>query len=235
LAPSTQRNLHILNVAIDITADLMRMVHCQVQQQFEATQPDDMAPTQPPSPRPSPPGPPLTEDPFGTIKELNRSLRLNVALVDKLEQPRNPRLAPPWRRPHDHNDLSQLSEAELQAEIHQMTDAELNELRAALERDGCENDPPEHDPAEYDPPEHDPAERTPNRPIADIIASMCRDIGIAKLYDGHPWKQRFLTELTELVTQAAEQNLAELPPDELETPPRNTPADTNIGIPPPDF
>jgi hypothetical protein len=218
-APNTQYYLSVLHKAIDITADLMRMVHSQVQQQFEATQPNETANTPPPPP----PCPPITEDPFGTIKELGRGLRLTVALADRLEHPvqppANPRPAPYRPGLRDMDDLYQLSEAEARAEISKMSDAELNDWREALERERAEHDPPEHDP-----PEHDLADSGLNRPIPDIIAGICRDLGIAQLHDGHPWKQRFLTELTGLVTYAAVQNT--LTPDE--------PTPRNFTTPPPD-
>jgi hypothetical protein len=121
MAQTTQRYFHILNELIDTNVDLVRMVRRQVQIQFEFMQPNETVPTAPPPP----PRPPLTQDPFGVIKELGRSIRQTVALADKLENPHlrasnrpaNPR--PAQHRPslRDRDDLSQLSDAEIRAEI----------------------------------------------------------------------------------------------------------------------
>jgi hypothetical protein len=43
-----------------------------------------------------------------------------------------------------------------------------------------------------------------NRPIADIIADICRDLGLAALPGTHPWKRRTAEDLTALCARAAQ-------------------------------
>ncbi len=43
-----------------------------------------------------------------------------------------------------------------------------------------------------------------NRPIADIVTDMCRDLGIAGLYDAHPWKRRIPHDI-DILNARAEQ------------------------------
>jgi len=192
-APSTPSHLHVLNELVDITADLIRMVHAQVRQQVEFHLP----PTDPDAPPPPPPPwPPITEDPIRAVTELSRSLRLTAALVNKLEQPPKPRnntLQAPGARPiREETDPARLSDAEKNAPIE------------ACEHE-CESEDSELS-------EEERLEDAIYRPIVKIVAGICRDTGIGKLYDGHPWKQRFLTELTALATQAAVQTIAAPPP-----------------------
>jgi hypothetical protein len=46
------------------------------------------------------------------------------------------------------------------------------------------------------------------RPIADIIADICRDLGLAALPGSHPWKRRTAEDLTALCARAATPRLA---------------------------
>jgi hypothetical protein len=211
---STQSHLHVLNEIIDITADLIRMVHAQVRQQVEFHLP----PTDPAAPPPPPPPwPPITEDPIRAVAELSRSLRLTAALVNKLEQPpKNSENTPcsPGARPiREESDPARLSDA-----AH-LSDAESKAPVQALEHE-CESEDSESS-------ENERLEDAIYRPIAKIIAGICRDTGIGKLYDGHPWKQRFLTELTALATQAAVQTAAAPSPAAL--------TNANFATPPPDI
>jgi hypothetical protein len=41
------------------------------------------------------------------------------------------------------------------------------------------------------------------RPVADIIADICRDLGLAALPGTHPWKRRTVADLTALCARAA--------------------------------
>jgi hypothetical protein len=47
------------------------------------------------------------------------------------------------------------------------------------------------------------------RPIADIIADICRDLGLAALPGTHPWKRRTAADLATLCARAAEPRAAE--------------------------
>jgi len=154
-APSTPSHLHVLNELVDITADLIRMVHAQVRQQVEFHLP----PTDPDAPPPPPPPwPPITEDPIRAVTELSRSLRLTAALVNKLEQPPKPRnntlLAPGARPIREETDPARLSDAEKNAPI-----------------EACEH---ECDSEDSELSEEERLEDAIYRPIVKIVAGICR-------------------------------------------------------------
>jgi hypothetical protein len=72
-----------------------------------------------------------------------------------------------------------------------------------------------------------------NRPIADIIADICRDLGIAALPGTHPWKRRTSEDLAALCARAAAIRPAPAAPVFAPIVARPTPPRTQTGSDPP--
>jgi hypothetical protein len=121
-----------------------------------------------------------------------RAVRRTVLLADRLAEHRparaaRPRIAARCRILREVEDAIQRKAAGAEAEALQ---AEL------LER--------------LDAPELD--EEIDHRPTAEVIADICRDLGLEQLPGAHPWKRRTPTDITELCARAARAAMAAAAP-----------------------
>jgi len=173
-AADTQFYREVLHDLIIMGTDLARIVHAQA---AAAPQP---AP-QPPAPNPAPP-PDLTI-PFDRIA---RAVRRSVALARTLSDP-----APPARDPAQHR-------AAARKRL-------IREVEDTIQRTADEGDHAETLNAELrdrlDAPDLD--DDLTNRPVAEVITEICRDLGLDAFPGTHPWKRRTPADIAQLCARAA--------------------------------
>ena len=173
-AADTQFYREVLHDLIIMGTDIARIVHAQA---AAAPQP---AP-QPPAPNPAPP-PDLTI-PFDRIA---RVVRRSVALARSLSDP-----APPARDPAQHR-------AAARKRL-------LREVEDTIQRTANEGDHAETLNAELrdrlDAPDLD--DDLTNRPVAEVITEICRDLGLDAFPGTHPWKRRTPADIVQLCARAA--------------------------------
>jgi hypothetical protein len=193
---------------MEISANLMRMIQQQAQQRFEASQLacSDMTTL---------PGPPITEDPAGAIEKLAKSIRHTIALAEQLEHPPKappaPQLRPELHMNREKFDVSKLSDAELAQHL------EIFERKEARERERAEN--------------YNAEEQDPNASTADRVADICRALNLPQFPKGHPWREKFLLDLTALEAFADQYRSIAPPVPEREAAQNDHPACT---VPPDD-
>jgi hypothetical protein len=178
-AQDAQYLRRVLLELIDMGTDIARRVHRQSQSQ--APQPaGDNCPEQNLSPS-------HAEATTIAFDRITRTIRRTVALFRKLSEPvkaptfgaTHHQMAPRRRNIRVVNDSFQRDQAE--DDLAKCSDAELQDRLDALDL------------------EDDPADR----PVADIVADICCDLGIAQLPDKHPQKPRLLADIANLARRAA--------------------------------
>ena len=219
----------VLNDLIGMGADLARLLHAQAAQQAAARFARDV-PAHASSD--AQPVPPYAPDALATIAaafdRTARSVRRCIALARILDQP-VPSAPDPARR---------------------RTDARKQVIREVEDRIGrargadADDDGPDGPAALHaelrdrlDAPDLD--DDLAHRPVADVIAEICRDLGLAAPSGTQPWKRRTPADLRLLRASAAAPSLASQPgagPDPAHGPasnPGGTWLDTPSAIPPP--
>jgi hypothetical protein len=185
---------------VDLGADLMRRAHRQAVSQTEAPAPEaDQSPARTKTPAP---------DAFVTFERITRCIRLTIALSNKLSRPVAapvaPRQTPGGQTPGGQTVRGKRKEWD--GDPAKLTDAELAEriaaCRAEREHDGNDRD----------------NDDDLDRPVPDIIAGICRDLGIADIPATRVAKRRIVADLEAIAARAAmlrspETNTSYDPPD----------------------
>jgi hypothetical protein len=121
-----------------------------------------------------------------------RTIRRTITLARKVAEP----IAPTAERPDQHRAAARRRIIREVEDVIQRTpqDADAETLHAELldRLDGPDLD-----------------DDIANRPIADIIADICRDLGLAAMPGTHPWKRRTVEDLAALSAQAAQPRAAQ--------------------------
>ncbi len=137
-----------------------------------------------------------------------RSVRRSIALARSLSEPVSPRAA--------HDDAARRTAARKRI-IREVEDAIQREAGGAdAEALGAELY------ERLDAPEQD--DEIGDRPVAEVITEICRDLGLLTLLGNHPWKRRTPAEVATLWARAAKPpaapvSFADIPPGELRWPP----------------
>ncbi len=186
-------------------AEHARLVHRQALSQAEGSQPvGELSPKQNRPPAPA-------QDLSIAFDRVARAVRCTIALAQKLSEP----VEAPAARSFQNGGSQRHTGARrricavedtFQRDLEEkdpakMTDAELKEridaLRADLKEDLDEDF--EHDEDEEDDFEAEDA----HRPVADIIADICRDLGITQRPSTHSWKRRLVADIAAVAARAA--------------------------------
>jgi hypothetical protein len=180
-AESTGFYLQVLHELINMGTDLARAVH----QQATAEPAADAAPTSAAAP-----------DPTIAFDRIARTIRRTIALARHVAEPLPERAAShdaarAHKRTAARKQIIRAVEDAIQREAHgatYMDDDEADGLRAELmdRLDG-----PDLDGFDLD------------RPVADLIADICRDLGLAAAPGTHPWKRRTPDDVATLCARAA--------------------------------
>ncbi len=151
-----------------------------------------------------------TDDPeaaqatVSAFSTLARTIRRTVMLHEKLGEPKKPRRNSVAARKKIIRDVEDAIEHKAPPDEQEALHAELLER---LDRPDLE-------------------EEIAERPIADIVTDITRDLGLAGLYDGHPWKRRIPHDIA-ILNARAEQLPGAAPSEKLlallaSAPPRPT-------------
>ena len=213
----------VLHELIEIGADLARTLHRQAapESNSEPTAAPEPAPTAAPQP-----------DPTIAFDRIARTLRRTIALARKLTDPAP--LSSAERRAEHASERRRIARKQIIREVEDTiqrraegADAEAlhAEFYERLETIDCEDD-------------------IANLPIAEIIALIRRDLGLAHLPGTHPWKRRTPGDVMDLHARAAQPRTTQpktaqprMPqpgialPRPFSAPPPRTP--TSTGPPPP--
>ena len=172
----------ILHELIEIGADLARAVHCQA-----TPEPSAQLNTGPgAAPEPVPAGAPQP-DPTLAFDRIARTLRRTIALARTITEPAplSPAQGTQQRRLSARKQIIR----EVEDTIQRRTDGtEAEALRAEFHE-------------RLDTPDLD--DDIDQLPVADIIAAICRDLGIAHHPGTHPWKRRTPRDMRDLCARAA--------------------------------
>ena len=115
---------------------------------------------------------------------LSRAVRRTVALARHVAEPVPARADPGQTRAAARRRIIR----EVEDAIQRAPDVDADALRAEL----CER---------LDRPELD--EGIDSRPVAEVIADICRDLGFGRLLGNHPWKRRRPEDIPDLSARAA--------------------------------
>jgi hypothetical protein len=219
-AEDAQYYRRVLHGFIEIGADLARLLHSQAKSQAETAPPNagpapELAPAL--APALAPDLAPAFASAFAiAFDRISRAVRRTIMLACKVAEPAAPaaatatqhRAAARRRIIREVEDAIQRTAGPAEAEtLH----AELVDRLDAPDVD----DDIEH------------------RPIADIIADICRDLGLAALPGTHPWKRRTAEDLTALCARAAMPRAAPTRPSFAPIIACPTPPGTRTGSDPP--
>jgi hypothetical protein len=183
-AQDAQYFRRVLLEFIDIGADLMRLVRKEAHTQAEYTE------------RVQNTDPYLSErqDPTVAFERITRAVRRTMVLVRKLNEP----LPPPAASKSEHRTAARKRIIrDVEDTIQRTTkDDEAESLHAELldRLDGPDLD-----------------EDIDQRPVAEIITDICRDLGIANYPGAHPWKRRKPADIAVLSARAANLKRARAP------------------------
>jgi hypothetical protein len=197
-AVSTGFYLQVLHELINMGTDLARAVH----QQATAEPVADAAPTSAAAP-----------DPTIAFDRIARTIRRTIALARHVAEPLPERAAShdAQKRIAARKQIIRAVEEAIESKAQgtapgmaYMDDEEADGLRAELmdRLDG-----PDLDGFDLD------------RPVADIIADICRDLGLAAAPGTHPWKRRTPDDVAILCARAAAPRPPPAPPDVVEAMP----------------
>jgi hypothetical protein len=169
----------ILHELIDIGTDLARLVHRQAKTQAEATTPDSAL-----SPEPA-------ADVTIAFDRLSRGIRRSISLARRLDEPA-PAPAPP--------PSGLASETRIAARKRILREVEDIIQRKAGQTEAGSLEAELLDRLDSPDLEDDIAQR----PVADIIADICRDLGIAGITGTQAWKRRTPEDIKILCARAAQ-------------------------------
>ena len=204
-AEDTQYYRTILHELIDMGTDLARRVHQQ------ASQPAPTPGTEP-TPNPAP-------DPTQAFDRIARVIRRTIVLARSLAEPAPPRAAanPGHRTAARKRIIREVEDAIQRRPPGTATDADPlhAELRDRLDAPDLDDD-------------------ISHRPIADIIADICRDLGIAAQPGPQPWKRRTPYDIEALCARAAQTAREPRSPASAPHPPGSPTAYNQPGTDPPD-
>ncbi len=179
--------------SIDMGADLARTLHPQALSRAEAAEPGEH-----PDAAPAP-------DPTVAFDRISRAIRHSIILARKLGEPAQA----PGR---------QAASARTAARRRIIRDVE-----DAIQR-SAEDDEADTLHAEFldrpDAPDLD--DEIDDRAVAEIIADICRDLGLAAQPRAHPWKGRTPEDIAALCARAATPRAAPVPPIVVDAPPPAT-------------
>jgi hypothetical protein len=184
-AQDTQYYRRVLHKLIDMGTDLASQIHQQALSQTEGPPP---AADQSASCKTIP-----AADPTIAFDRISRAIRRTIALAQKLFEPVAAPAAPRQSPGHQFPGYqSRRKPKEWDGDPAKLTDAELHERIEACraERDADDND-------------DDEDEDDAGRPVADIIADICHDLGIADLPDTHPGKRRIVADIAAIAVRSA--------------------------------
>ena len=230
-ATGTHRHSQALDDLVTMGTSLARLLHAQAIRQAEAA---DAA--VPPHPIPGAPHePPATALITLTtaFDRIARAVRRCVALARKLDEPVRATPDPAHRRTAARREVIRAVEDTIHRTAHEGDRAETlhAELRDRLDDPDLEDD-------------------LAHRPIADIIAEIRRDLGLASPPGDHPWRRRTPADIRDLNARAAAPSRAPQPGTEMSrsqawpcapspqsdqpgTTPQTQPGLTQTGYPPP--
>jgi hypothetical protein len=177
----------ILHGLIDIGAELARVVLSQAKAATTQTEPNP-APAQDVAPGFARARDP---DPAVAFERISRAIRRTILLAQKIAQP----VAQANAHPVQHRAAAR------RRIIRDVEDAIQRESRG-VEAEFLHAELVDR----LDGPDLD--DDIENRPIADIIRDICRDLGIEALPGTHPWKRRAPADITALCARAAEARAA---------------------------
>ena len=163
-----------LHGMLEVGADLLRMIHKQAKAQSEAT----------PTPQNPTPGP--SHKIIIGYDRITRGMRRAILIARHLDAPRPQRqpTAAEHRKAARQRIIRTVEDA-IQRDADEYEAAALNaELDERLDSPDLEDD-------------------IAGRPIADIIAEICRDFGLAHVPGNHPWKRRTPADIADLNARAA--------------------------------
>ncbi len=191
-AQAAQRYVHVLEELIDIGTELAGMVLQQARKQVEASNAIDalgqddqgfnvrIIPT-----------PALTPDPIGAFERITRAIRRTMTLANKLNEPPKAPAAPVFQ------DRGAADRAAARKRI-------IRDVEDTIQRT-TKDDEAERIHAEFlerlDGPDLD--DDIADRPVDEIVADICRDLGIANYPGAHPWKRRTPADIAILAARAA--------------------------------
>ncbi len=183
---------HVLHELIEFGADLARMLHREATAAAEAIAVAEAAkPAKDPANH-------LVTDPFLATRQdfttsfdrIARAIRRTITLARKLAEPLPAPVDPATDRVHQHRAAARrrIIRAVEDAIQRARRDSDAENLHAELvdRLDGPDLD-----------------DDIQLRPIADIIADICRDLGIAAAAGTHPWKRRTPQDIAALCELAA--------------------------------
>ena len=164
----------VLHELIDMGADLARIIHRRAREQDEAGQPAE-----------EPGG---ARDLAPVFERVTRGIRQNILLARKISEPVTPRCQMP---------RSQTPRVAARKRI-------IRAVEDAIQRsfDGDEAEALHGELIErLDSP--DLEDDIDGRPVADVIADICRDLGLDAVPYAHPWKRRTPADIAVLRARAA--------------------------------
>ena len=185
---------HVLHIVIDINVNLARVLNLQVQAHAEPDSPD---------------APPLREliEVAASLNDTSRTIRKCILVARKAAEPIKAAPDPEQRRIAAKQRI--IRQVEDKIHRHAFDEREGESLNAELQE-------------RLDRPDLD--DEIDNRPVAEIIADLCRDFGLEAVPGNDPWKRRTPEDIEILVARAA------APRAKRAAPPALVPADTHHAV-----
>jgi hypothetical protein len=171
----------VLHELIELGADLARAVHRQAATTQPVTAPEHEDASQP-APAQAP-----ASDPTIAFDRIARAIRRTIALARTITEPASPSTA---------QGAHQRRLSARKRIIRDVEDA-IQRRASGAEADALHAEFSER----LDDPDLD--DDIDGQPVADIIAAICRDLGIAALPGTHPWKRRTPRDVRDLCARAA--------------------------------
>ncbi len=175
----------ILHRLIDIGASIAGVLEHQATAQPQPTAPD----------HPSPPPPPTPGDIAAAYERISRAVRRSITLARHLDEPPGKAAASAPQAP-DRTAARKTIIRVVEDEIDRVCGDDAAAVHAELRE-------------RLDAPDLDDDLR--HLPVQDIIARICRDLGIAEDFGLNLWKRRTPEDLAELAARAAQPANAEPP------------------------
>ncbi len=206
-AADTHYYRQVLHELIDMGTGFARLLHQQATTPAHAA-PQDSASQPAPTPAPDTA---ITVALAAAFDRIARAVRRSIALARSLADP-----VPPARDPAQHRAAAR---KRILREVEDVIQ------RTAPGSDHAASDDADADAADFDDASADALlaelhdrldapdldDDISNRPVADIITEICRDLGLAILPGAHPWKRRTPADLEQLCARAAAPSRAHQP------------------------
>ena len=181
----------VLHELIDMGTDLARSIHHQATQQPARKPPTPGSPANDSNPAPNL-TPNLTPDPTVAFDRIARCVRRSIALARTLTEPPRPAPHPAQHQPGQHRTAARKRIIRAVEDVihRRATGPRAESLHAELQE-------------RLDAP--DLEDDLSSRPAAEIIAEICKDLGLADMPGAHPCKRRTPADIANLYARAAQQ------------------------------